>query len=284
MVSRPPKGYNAMDKPLPHNFNYKFGLNIDSGTTKGATYLPLILNDEGLVNADTVNVNPKHGSFAESNNPYCHQESIIPRMGVTIKATLSKIAIETDKIRQLNFSWMPVYTSFLNRLEAQDSKTSVQVEDILELQHETVGKSTYPIWGGKLSLAPAVGIHASATTAFMGMTTNANLELIAFDRELFFDALQYYTNAEMLKKVIGRTNNVTLTRDRNYFYHSNNFTHPTVKRINPYTFCGILFYSGKEGSTDQLLQVGDATSVDHIIVQAHIRYDEWNNSFDQTPS
>lgn len=281
-----PKGYLKAENPLPHNFKYFFNLQIDDATIKNATYVPLIMNDEGLVNADTVIANPRHGSFAESSNPYCYHDSIIPRMMVSINAQLTKGAIETDKIRSLKFTWMPVYTSFLNRLEAQDSKTAVQIEDVLELQHETVGKSVYPIWSGTdMTVASTLGIHANATTAFGGLTTNAVMENIVFDKDLFFDALQYYTNSPMLKKVIGRMHTVTLRRDEIYNFYSNNFTNPMVKRINDYTFCGILFHASKATSADQTINVAtDVTAIDHIGINIKVRYPEWNQEFDQTSS
>ncbi len=281
-----PKGYFKAEHPLPHNMRNRFELTIDDTVDKNCTYIPLILNDEGLVNADTVNVNPRHGSFAESNNPYCYHDSIIPKMMVNLKMMMTKGAIETDKMRHIIVNWAPVYVSFLNRLEAQDSKTAVQIEDIMELQHETVGKSVYPIWGGtKMAGADVlVGIHANATTALMGMTTNANLERVIWDKELFFDAMQYYTNAPMLQKVVGSIHKVVLNRDRMYQYFSGNFTHPMVKRINDYTFCGLLFYAPKTSDVEQLVIAGDSTAISHVNVSTHIRYDEWNSEFDQTTS
>jgi len=280
-----PKGYFRTEFPLPHNMSGRVSLNTDDAADNNCTYIPIILNDEGLVNADTVNVNPEHGSFAESNTPYCYKNSIIPKINFTLRAKLNKGGIETDKLRSIILDWMPIYTSFLNRLEAQDSKTAVQVEDILELQHETVGKSCYPIYDAvNMTNGSTIGIHANATTALMGMTTTAALENVAFNKELFYDALQYYTNAPMLKKVIGKMHRVTLYRDHTYTYHSNNFTNPMVKRINDYTFCGILLYAPLAGTHEQLNVAGDTTDIAHINLAWHLRYDEWNPEFDQTTS
>ncbi len=279
-----PKGYLKAEHPLPHNFNYDLNFSIDDSLSLNATYLPLILNDEGLVNADTKVVNPRHGSFAEENTPYCFHDSIIPRMTISMSAKLTKAGIETDALRSVKFNWMPVYVSFLNRLEAQDSKTAVQVEDILELQHETVGKSVYPIWTGTNMNIGTVGIHGSATTAFMGLTVNNTIETVAFDKELFFDAMQYYTNSPMLKKVIGKMHSVHVSRDRVYKYYSNNFINPMVKRINDYTFCGILVHVPKINDAEQLGVAADTTGIDHMMLQCYVRYDEWNSEFDQTTS
>jgi len=283
-----PKGYFKSEFPLPHNIKYSLAMSIDDTLALNATYLPILMNDEGLVNADTVNVNPEHGSFAESNNVYCYKNSIIPKINFTLQMKMAKPGIVTDALRTIIMHWMPVYVSFLNRLDAADSKTGVTVENILELEHETTGKSAYPLWGTAKFDGGDVGIHTNATTALMGLTTNDIIENIVFDRELFFDALQYYTNAPMLKKVIGRSHRVILHRDKPYYYHSNNFTSPMVKRINPYTFCGILVYADKATTAaeknEQMLDSADVTAITHMELYATLRYDEWNSEFDQTSS
>lgn len=283
VYKRPPRGYEKDEHPLPHNMKIKFSLGME---TKNETYVPLILNDEGLVNPDLVIANPAHGSFAESNNPYCYHDSIIPRMNITIKARMSKGAVETDKVQELEFYWMPVYTSFLNRLEAADSKTGVTVEGLLELEHETVGKSAYPIWSTTKLTGHAgdTKIHADATTALMGLTTDDSLETVVFSDSQFFDALQYFTNAPMLKKVVGRMHRVRVRKDKMYVYHSNNFTNSMVKRINDYTFCGILFDLPIGTDSRQIMEAGDTTDINHLHLSVYTRYDEWNSDFDQTAS
>ncbi len=278
----PPRGYAAQEYPLPHNWGFECELNADAAS-QNCTYIPLILHDEGMTGVESVNVNPKHGSFAESSTPYCYPDSIIPKMMYRMQVSLTKGAIETDKMRSCVFNYMPVYTAFVNRLDAADDKTGTKVETILDLEYETVGKSCYPIWTTtKLDMSYTVGIHGSATTALMGMTTSPTLENIAFLPETFFDALQYYTNSSMLKKVVGPWKTATVTRDRPFKYYSNNFTHPNVKRINPYTFCGMLIYTPNGGDFAQNFEAADVTDISHLLVKGHVRYDEWNAHFDQT--
>jgi len=279
-----PKGYLRAEHPLPHNLKFDFQMGMETGVPNQATYLPLIMNDEALVNADAVNANPRHASFAEADHSYCHHDSIIPKMMVSFKAKMTKGAIVTDEVRHIVFNWMPVYTSFLNRLEAEDSKTAVQIEDILELTHETVGKSVVPTWSGSNITGDNIELHATPTTALMGLTTNAIPESVIFDKDQFYDALQFMTNAPMLRKVIGRMHTVHLTRDRIYSFYSSNFTNPMVKRINDYTFCGILVQIPQAGTPDQMILAADTTAIDHVAFAAQVRYDEWNSEFDQTTS
>ncbi len=279
---RAPRGYQKSDFPLPHQLEYKFGLGLD-GTSKESTYIPIIMNDRGLVNADLVNANPEHGSFSEEPSPYCYKGSIIPKVMFSLTMSMSKGAIETDKVRTIKVNWLPVYTSFLNRLTAEDSKSGNTVAEILELVSEAVGKSVVPIWSTvNMSAAGTVPVHSAATTALMGLTTDATHESTIFDDNIFYDAMQYYTNRNMLKKVIGKMHRVIVNRDRPYRYYSNRFTSPMVKRINDYTFCGVLVWTKKSGDVDQIPLAGDTTDINHVDCKCIVRYNEWNPEFDQT--
>ncbi len=282
VFKNPPKGYESSDYPLPHNFLYQGGLGLD-GTSKNATYFPLIVGDKGLVNSDLVNANPEHGSFAEATTPYCYKNSTVPRMMVSFSATLSKVAIETDKLQVVKGFWFPVYTAFKNRLDAEDQKSGNTTAEILEIESEAVGKSVYPLWSAVNMSGPStVGIHANATTPLMGLTTDALWETVDFSSGLLYDALHYYQNRNMLKKMIGPIRKFGLTRDRNYRYYSNNLTNSIVKRINDYTFCGIMISVNKSGAIDQYPTATETTDINHVNLNCVVRYDEWNSEFDQT--
>ncbi len=200
---------------------------------------------------------------------------------------LTKGAVETDKIRSLVVNWMPIYISFLDTLEAEDEKTATQIEDILELEHFTDNKDTQPEYSGiKIStlhnVAPS-SIHYTEVFGDWGLTTDLKYESVAFDLGAFYDTLQFKTNAGMLKKVIGPMRKVILRQDHPYFHFSSNFTYPSIKRANPYTFCGVLFHLPQMGQFMQVGEVADTTAIDHVNIEGRIRYDEWNSVFDQSP-
>ncbi len=282
--SYPPKGYNQLQYPLPHNFTYKFGLSLEA-STKNSTICTLFRATKKCGTVEAIEVNPKNAAFAEDGGTAVHMGSIIPRTSINITAQMTKGAIETDKLRSIKFTWFPIYTAFLNTLEAQDDKTSVEVEDILELLHTVGDESVGPLFSN-VDLLDA-GNHPLSSVGYAEgisdfvLTTNALMESVAFDKELFFDAMQYYGNAGMLKKVVGRMNNVTLTRDRMYRYSSNNFTHPTVKRGNPYMYCGIMFHIEQAGGDYQPVLAADTTVIDHVYFNVNVRFDEWHPLFDQ---
>ncbi len=153
------------------------------------------------------------------------------------------------------------------------------------MQHDTGNKDVYPLYSGTdLGLASSMGLSTvpySEVFGDVGLTTDAKIESVAFDDEKFYDALQYYSNSSMLKKVVGPTHSVIVSRNKPYIYHSNKFTYPTVKRGNPYTFCGILVWVPAAGGQEQLFVAADTTPIDHIHIMIRARFDEWNPEFEQ---
>ncbi len=200
---------------------------------------------------------------------------------------MAKAGRETDKLKNLVFNWMPIYSAFLDDLEAEDSKTNTQIEDVLELAHDTTNEDVNPLYSTTNLVAGGnspVSTVTDANEAFgdLGLTTDLLLESVAFDKNAFWDNMQFKTNAGKLAKVAGQMRTITLNHERPYIYTSNNFTHPTVKRMNPFTFCGILVHLPLASETDQIFNANDVTSISHLVVNVAWRFSEWNHNFNQT--
>ncbi len=284
----PPRGYSQTQFPLPHDFNYKFALDA-ADTTKEATICTLFRASEGAINADTVLVNPAHATFAEDTGPMVYMGSIIPRVSVSFTAKINQVAHDIDKVQHLNFKWMPIYTAFLNTLDAENVGTPASdIETIIEMKHDTTNKRAGPLFTGtdllNAACHPLSTIGETEVFGDYDLTTNAIMEAVNFQEEEFWDAKSYYTNAGMLNKVTGSFRTVSLDFDRKpYTYGSSNFTKPMVKRGNPYMFCGILFYVPPAGEFGQTAEAADiTTSISHIQFYVKVRFDEWNSEFDQT--
>ncbi len=280
----PPKGYRQMEYPLPHEFEYKFGLNIED-ETKNTVVLPILRADESCLDAETINVNPTHLGFVEETGAACQMGSIVPKISMTINAFFTKLAFTTHAIRQLVFQWAPIYTAFEESLTAEDTKTGIEIEDIVELDHQTGDKEVLPLFVADVKVGanhPLSTINKVETLSTVGLTTSALLESVAFSEDDYFDCKSYYTNGSMLNKVMPRLNTARVTYERNFHYHSNNFTNPTVKRMNPYTFCGLMVHLPQCSSTLQPILCGDITEHEAMYFHVKIKYDEWNPLFDQT--
>ncbi len=281
----PPKGYQTTDYPLPHNRGFSLELHGED-ETKNSCIIPLFRMSEACINPEAIEVNPTNANFAEEAGHSIFRGSIVPKVMFHFDAWMTKGAIETDKMRHIKLKWMPIYTSFLDSLDAADEKTGTDIESILQLQHATDNKDVYPLYSSvKLGgITSSIGLNTlgySEAFGDWGLSTTAVFESVAFNIGNFYDNMQYKTNAGMLKKVLGPMRTVNLTRDRPYKYFSNNFTAPQVKRGNPYTACFILFHVDQGESQGQNFSSQDTTNISHIYISGGSRFDEWNPVFDQ---
>ncbi len=300
-MPRPPMGYTQEEYPLHHEFDYLFTLDI-TDETMNSTICLIITSSESAGAPEAIEVNPRHASFAEETGFMTHQGSIIPRLTVKFTAVANELALETDKIKHVNFNWLPIYSSFESDLEAMDSKTNTEVEDVLQLEHASASKRTIPTYSGvdmvdghatALGSCPLATVNAGEVFGDMGLTTNAELESVAFDADEYFDCLKFMTNRSMLRKVAGNWHNISLPgnhpSDKNnkfgyvYDYFSNNKTMSSVKRSNEFTFCGILFHIPLENTVHQICPNDTNTAGSGVKIKMHVSYDEWNHLFDQTP-
>ncbi len=285
----PPKGYNAMEYPLPHTFEYQFGLS-GKDATKNSTICTLIRCVETPLTAiETIEVNPSNGSFAEETGSIIAPDSIVPKMNISMSAHMNSVMrkVAGDDLRTIKFNWMPIYMAFKDMYEAVDNKTDVEVEDILELTHTVAQKDATPLFNNIKCLReddhPVSTIHLTETFSHLNLDTDLKMECVTFDETLMWNALRYYSNSKMLSKAMGKWNTVYLNHEHPWRFNSSNFTHPTVKRGNEYTFCGILFHVPLAGTSKQALEAGDVTTATSLIeFNVQVKYDEWNSQFDQT--
>lgn len=281
---KPPRGYRQAEYPLPHKFEYQFPLSAE-GTTKDSTIVPLLRYSEKAFAPENQFANWTHGSFEQETGVTCTPNSIIPRINIKIMASLTKAAIATDAIRRLKFMWMPIYTSFIEGLNAQDTKTATAVKTILSLETENTNHTTQPIFsavslGGSIMPLSNVNDDDEAATTDWGLASTP-LESVAFDYDTFMNAKRFFSNGPMMKTMLGPMRIGTVGLDSYYIYKSNNFTNPKVKRMNEHTFCGILFHLFQSGDADQFTEAADTTAIGHINFNVQCQYDEWNSEYNQ---
>ncbi len=290
----PPKGYKADEYPLPHRDWIGFSLRGYQSQAKNATHIPLFRSTEGIVAPESIEVNPKNPLFSEEGGLTCAGNSIIPKCNVTLHLNISKAALAVDPYVIFKVKIMPIYVAFLDNITASDVETTVTVGDLLELTTGSGNKKTVPIYTGTKLDNPTnhplngVGITEVYNTDW-SLTTDATVEEINFDPTTFFQAINHYTNKGMLRSSIGKIKTIVLGGKNNQTaktFHSGNFTHPKVRRMNPYTYCGILIWVepetlwntwGNPSGTGH-----DLTDIAHIHVNGQIVFDEWNPEFDQS--
>lgn len=273
---RAPRGYIQGDFPLQHEINWNFGLTADTTPTTGGncTQLPLFFHDEAAEDPTAINVNPRHASFDVSAQMNCVSHSIIPKVNFGFSVTMSEDLIEVSKTRAIRFKWFPIYLSFSDYM-AEDDRTGLTLKELLEVGVADATEEVFPLYDDtKLLNAFTMPTNQG------GLTASQVIENVAFDSSLFYDALKFYGNGRKLSSVIGPIRNVTVTRDRPYYYHSNNFTAPRVKRMNSYAYCAVMFYLPKEDTHEQILEALVCTDdKSSLFFRGMTSFQEWNKSW-----
>ncbi len=283
----PPKGYRLTDHPLPHDFRYGASFDI-LDATKDATIITILrASEDATVGIEAVEVNPRHASFAEETGPTCAMGSIVPKISFTLRGSLSQAMLVDNEFAKVNLNMIPIYSSFLSSLDASDDKTTEDIELLLDLSHDVTAKRTEPQFGTvnltNASTHPVNTVLETEVFGDYGLATDLTLESVAWDENRFYNALSFYTNGGMLRKVTGPKKTWTLSRDRPFLYHSMNFINPSVKRMNPYTFCGVILWSSLVGNHSFGITIDfNAADLDTVSWNCEIRFDEWNIDFDQT--
>ncbi len=269
--------------PRIHNYEFGFGLSAES-VNQASTIVPYIFQNNALVDYETIKTNPENEDFAVVAYGDTLAGSYIPRINIS---WVMFIPPSDSEIVHLKVDTMMIHTSMLNRLDAFDKKTGNDIETILELNHDTGDEITKVLFngtklfesGGTYDYAPANGF------ADIGLSTDGQPEGVVFDKEMFFDAMHYYTNKEMLKLVTDRMFSHTISepiiphgRSMSAFNRTIN-TPSLCKFQHPYTFCGQLFSVPQVGSRSQYHLAGETTPVEHIQVKGFCRFYEFNPDF-----
>ncbi len=267
--------------PRIHRVSFGFGLDMDdTAATKNSTMAVYMMQDNALIDYEDIKTNPENADFSIVGNVQVAAGSYVPKLMVTWRAWSP--SAEVDVCHMMT---QKIGISMLNRLDAFDKKTGNDIETILELTHETTDEQTYPLWN-------TVKLYEGHQILDMpgdipGLTANQQPEGIALDKDMFFDAMAYYTNKQMLGKVTDRYRhwyiNGDLAKDRKTtekIVASTSTRVPSLcKYANPYMFCGEIFTLPQAGSREQYAKTGDVTAVEHITVNGIIRFAEYNPDF-----
>jgi len=286
----PPKGFGKTLHPLFHRLVYGAGLSHITGNVN-STMFTLVKNYKSTVSPETLNTNPKHADFIETENgAICIPNSIIDKLKLSMTFSLTKNAV-TDGFRQLKVTWFPIFFSFPEKLDAADDKTTATVKSILELTSDSVEEDVTPLWSGtKLSVVGASDrIHATSNINFnevfgtMNLTTNTTMESVAFDSTEMFKAIRYFTNKGALKACMGRMRHITLSENHlNHNVFIDKFVPRAVRRIMPYSFFAIMAHIPLDADDESYYQSGSGTAtVAHVGIKVLANYHEWNHMHEQ---
>ncbi len=287
---KPPAGFHQTLYPLRHRLMYSCGLSTVSAT-QNSTLLTLVKNYKTVVAPELVVVNPSNPAFEVDEGAICSPMSIIDRLKMHLSFDLTNDATLTDLVHHLKLTWMPIFFSFPEKLDAADDKTTTTVKAILELTSDATEEDVTPLWSNVDldTTGPAEKNHPVSTAnlaevfGLMNLTTNTAMESVAFNSGEFYKALRYYTNKGALKACIGKTRTVHLSPERRHTsFHIDKFVPRSIRRIVPYSFFGILIHCPLNTEVDQAFStVAGTAGLTDVGINLIATYDEWNVGFRQ---
>ncbi len=271
--------------PRIHNFDFGFGLSMENAV-KCNTIVPYMYQNNAIVDYEEIKTNPQNADFGVVAYGDVCAGSYIPNISVVWTAY---IPFADTQVMMMRFDTMEIGISMLNRLIAFDKKNPTDtIETILELQHATDDEITFPLFDTN-KLFEEVGATYDYTPlggfADIGLTTDGQPENVVFNKELFFDAMHYYTNKEMLKAVTDRmrTHIVSepgIPHGRAIINGGKNIRVPSMcKFAQPYDFCGELFSVPQVASRTQFHLAAETGATEHLRVKGHVRFYEFNPDF-----
>ncbi len=285
----PPKGFKSELYPLRHRFDYGVGLSLVQDAVN-TTMCTLVKNYGAVVNPNTILVNPHNGGFEVETGAICSPMSIIDKMKLRMNFTLTEDAI-TDGVKSAVVQYLPIFTSFLEKLDSTDDKTTTTAKAILELTTNSTEEDVTPAFGTKLNLGASTGStnHPVSTANFtevfgtLNLTTNIACEGVPWSNEDFFNATRYYTNKGAIRSMVGRMRTVKLTDTfPTKFININKFVPRAVRRIVPYSFFAMLFHCPRGIDNETPYWSGAVTTAKpQIGIKMKVTYDEWNPEHEQ---
>ncbi len=134
--------------PQPHDMKHAYGHGMETAASNRYTIYPIVMYDEGLGTPSANETHPEHAAFAESPNPNCFVDSRVDAIFTTVQFSLTKLAIETDKVTGVKCCFMPIFGAFLEDWTAADELSSETIKTVLEMQTESTDRQAFPLWAG----------------------------------------------------------------------------------------------------------------------------------------
>ncbi len=262
--------------PRPHSVQHSWLKGLEDAST--ATIYPILHSDEGLGAPGSYKAHPENAAFVETTATNCYSESRIDFIVSEFTFAFTKVAKATDGLIAFNLSFMPIFTTFLDDLTANDELSGLDISEILELTSETTDRQTYPLFND-FKVVEKFSNSALMAATMPGLTTTQVLEEVAWQKDKYYDALQYYTNGPKLRVCQGGLKWITLTENKPVVKVRIKIRRKS-KFMNPYTFMGVLIDLPQSGSYKQIPIATDTTDIQHLSVDVTTRYNEWNDQFD----
>ncbi len=262
----------------PHDLRYACAFEFDDETLN-STILPIAFYDEGLGSPTALETHPENAAFAVVvNQANCFINSRINIVLAELRLSITSKFID-DNLPAIKIAFMPIHMAFIDDYTAIDELSTLEVQDVLEMQTESTDNQGGPLYVAATDLPETVAGNAvlNANTPFLD--TDAGLEAVAFTTGQYYDMLHFMTNSGKLKATQGGLNWTILDANHPTKTFAINIV-PKVKRMNKFAYFGVLVHAPISTADDQIVHAGDITAAtQYVEAQMRARYTEWNQDF-----
>ncbi len=288
MAERPPPGYDKSDKPLPHNFGYRFGMDI-SDETKNGTIVTYLKTTVDSVDPKTIEVNNRNSSFADDRGPVICYDSIVNQMTIDKTFVLTEHMINTDRLQALVVKTAKLMGCWQDTYTPADELTTTTIAQLTELTSDLTKEDVTPAFSG-VDMTSGAGqplstvVFPTDAIANWDLTTANVLESVPIDWDTLFNAFQFYTNGGKLKTLLGKIKNKYLwTEARVIKDFEKRLVPKTCRTGQPHMYMGEMIDAPLYNTNNQISGPSTtATAGSHVDCMINVRFNEWNPEFDQS--
>ncbi len=197
--------------------------------------------------------------------------------------------IETDKIKKVNLLTGMIKGCFAESWNPLDDASTLMVEDIARVTFDATEREVTPKHSGTDLLNgthPFSNVTHNEVWGDLSLTTDANMESVAFDPDLYYTAIRTYDNGGALKKVMPslQNNYLNAAKGASITFSETRFVPEFCRYGRPGNYMGEMvhmpLYTDKRQVADSFTAPSAGADVN---VKYHIEFLEWNQYFDQGP-
>ncbi len=286
LAERPPAGYNTRDKPLPHLFVYQASLNIVTDIVR-STMFTYLRTTKDSNDPSTIEVNPRNAAFATDTGAVICEDSIVQKMNIVKMYGMTEGARETENYTAVKFYHTNIMGVFEDSWTPKDEKTSLEVEDILEVTRDATKMDVTPKFSGtKLTgslLQPVSTVTMAEAFGDYNLNTNLTMEGVAFDLDTYFNK-RFYTNGGKVNAASPRMNSTILNVSRGGIKTSSEtkFLPKRMRFGRRDLYFGELYHLPKYTEASQILDHSQVPANAALVyMKVIVSFNEWNTEFDQ---
>ncbi len=264
--------------PQPHFNRGSCSFELDDETIN-STIVPFAFYDEGKGTPTAQETNPRNAAFGLIfNECNCFVNSRVNSIFAEFRFSLTAQALD-DNIPAIRFAYMPIHTAFIEDYTSIDELTSEEVQDVLEMTTESTDRQGGPLYVAAKEVATKFANSAIQGTNTPFLDTTVDLEAIAFDSDAYYNAIHFHTNAGKISSASGGLRWDVLTQNKPFIRKRFHIV-PKVKRMNEFTYFGLMLHIPIAGTRDQLPALTEITVAKQMLhVDWSVRYNEWNEDF-----